>query len=518
MREGYAEYAAALKSASLRLQSPFRLAQGNPLLIVPLHRGLSRATFPVVTLVLILINCFVYMFLQSGDARVERRAAAYYYDARLERVEFPAFEKWIESHERDERMRMAMREAPPEFKLRLLQGDAEFLAQLHADKLIEPGSEGYANWRDKRAEFDRLWDAAFTNRYDLRFSEIAPLRMLTAMFLHGSAGHLIGNMIFLALLGLLVEAALGPWLFLAVYLGGGMGAQLVSLAWRWGEHGGALGASGAIAALMGAYCVIWGLRKVRVFYWALIVFDYVRVPALLLLPVWFGWEFLNLLFNRGAHVGFDAHAGGILCGGLLAFAVRRAGWERRDFLDEDVRSERRDEAHADLERALRHLGKLEIAPAREILLRLDRDEPGQFAVLVALYRCARYGGKPVELDAAARRLFARETRRSEELRELKAVFDDYFKACDGAPRLPNDMLLTLARQWLRIDADADAERILRALVMRMPAPAGLDAAWLEFARRAPESSAARRERCEFILRHFAQSDIAPKVRFLLDQA
>jgi len=487
------------------------------LLIVPLHRGLSRANFPVVTLALILVNCFVYMFLQSGDARVEERAAEYYHQAGLERIEFPAFERWLATHTRDAWMREAMHEAPPPFKLRLLQADAEFLAQLHADKVIEPAREDYAGWHEKRAEFDRLWDAGFTNRYELRFSEFAPLRTFSAMFLHGSAGHLIGNMIFLALLGLLVEAALGPWLFLTLYLAGGIGAQLVSLAWRWGEHGNALGASGAIAALMGAYCVIWGLRKVRVFYWAFVVFDYVRVPALLLLPVWFGWEFLNLLFNRGAHVGFDAHAGGILCGGLLAFAIRRVGWERRDFLDEDVRSERRDETRADLERALQHLGKLEVAPAREILQRLDHDEPGQFAVLVGLYRCARYGGKPVEIDAAARRVFEFETRRNDDLRELRTLFDDYLKACNGAPRLSADLLLRLARLWLRISADADAERILRALVMRTPVPQGLDTAWLEFARRAPEGSAARRERCEFILQHFPQSDIAPKARFLLEQ-
>jgi len=134
-----------------------------------------------------------------------------------------------------------------------------------------------------------------------------------------------------------------------------------------------------------------------------------------------------------------------------------------------------------------------------------------------LYRCARYGGKPVELDAAARRVFALETRRGDEQRELKSIFDDYVKACNGAPRLPAETLLKLAQLWLRIDAGADAERILRALAMRLPAPAGLDAAWLDFARRAPEGSAAQRERCEFILQHFPQSDIAPKARFLLEQ-
>ncbi|MGH8122021.1 MAG: rhomboid family intramembrane serine protease, partial [Rudaea sp.] len=322
----------------------------------------------------------------------------------------------------------------------------------------------------------------------------------------------------LAMLGLLVEGALGPLLFLAVYLGGGLGAGLVSLAWRWGEHGAALGASGAIAALMGAYCVLWGVRKVRVFYWFFVVFDYVRVPALWLLPFWLGWEVLNLLFNRGAHVGFDAHAGGMLCGALLAFGVRRVGWERQDFMAEDERAEQRDGNAARLQQALQHLGKLDIGAAQDLLQQVDRDEPGQLPVLVALYRCARYGGQPAQLDAAARRVLAFDARRGEELRELKALYDDYAKACAGAPRLSADLLLRLAQSWLRIDLDADAQVVLDMLATQSPQLDGLDAAWFAFAQRAAENTAQQRERLQFILHQFPQSNFAGKARFLLDQA
>ena len=99
MREGYAERGVALKSprnlATIGVQ--YR-AGGIGLLIVPLHRGLSRANFPVVTLALVLVNCFVYFFLQSSDTRVEDRAAEFYQEAGLERIEFPAFERWLATH------------------------------------------------------------------------------------------------------------------------------------------------------------------------------------------------------------------------------------------------------------------------------------------------------------------------------------------------------------------------------------------------------------------------------------
>ena len=168
------------------------------LLIVPLHRRLGRANFPLVTAVLILANCFVFFALQSGDERVAERAFDYYRQAGLERIEFPAFTDWLRTRAGNTQALQAMQYAPNELKLQLLQADADFLAALHADRVIDPAREDYADWREKRAEFNRIWSSAFTERYELRFSEIAPARLFAAMFLHSGIGHLIGNMIFLA--------------------------------------------------------------------------------------------------------------------------------------------------------------------------------------------------------------------------------------------------------------------------------------------------------------------------------
>lgn len=485
------------------------------MLIVPLHRGLSWTNFPLVTAALILVNCFVFFFLQSGDEAVFERAFEYYHANELDRVEFPAFLDWQKEHERDPRLNEAMRVAPAEFKLQLLQADAEFVDALHASRIILPSQNNYAEWREKRDEFDRLWSESITERYKMRFSHVEPVRMFGAMFLHGGIGHLIGNMIFLALLGLLVEGALGPWLFLALYLAGGLGGQLVSLAFRWGEHGNALGASGAIAALIGAYCVLWGLRKVRVFYWFFVVFDYVRVPAIALLPFWIGWEIFNLVGNRGAHVGFDAHAGGMICGALLAVGVRKLGWERESFLAEDELSEQRELNASRYETAMQHLGRLEVAQARTLFAEIDAEEPGRLDVSIALYRCARYGGDAGAMDRAAAKLFSFELRNRDEANQLGPVWIDYVRACGNAPRLPQNTALQFAQRCMRFGADDLAESVLRALARRTSLPAGIDAMWFVLALRAAEGSAPRRARLEFILQHFPQSSYAAKARFLL---
>ncbi|HZP66292.1 MAG TPA: rhomboid family intramembrane serine protease [Rudaea sp.] len=487
------------------------------MLILPLHRRLSWANFPLVTVLLIIANVFVFAFLQSGDERDYRRALEYYEQVDLGRIEFPAYLDWLKSRRGDARKIELAETMPKESRIGLIESDPDFLKALHAGRVIQADDARYATWHEERAEFERLRDSAFTPSHDLRFSHVEPGRMLWAMFMHGGLEHLIGNMIFLAVLGLLVEGALGPWWYLALYLGGGFGAAFATLAWHWGDEGTALGASGAIAALMGAYCVLWGLRKVRVFYWFFVVFDYVRVPALTLLPIWFGWQVVNLWLNSEAHVGFDAHAGGILCGALIAFALRRYGAVRDVFVEEDQRADEREANVAAFEAAQQHLGKLEVAKARDLLERIDATEPGRLDVSVALYRCARYRGTPGELDAAAARVLGFAAKTLDDTRELKSVYEDYAKACAGAPRLAPEAQLKLVAPWLKLGDENAAEALLRGIGLRTPQFAGLPAAWFALALRAPEGSAARRARLEYLVAQFAQSEFAPKAKFLLSQ-
>jgi membrane associated rhomboid family serine protease len=453
------------------------------MLIMPLHRALTRANFPWITLALVLANAFVFFGLQLDDGADVAKAYAFYDEHGLAEREFPAYRAWLErergGHDAASR---AHEQGDDSFFLMAMQADAPFLADLEADRVIAPDAGGYAEWKAGRTEFDALWNRNVTQRWMLRFSEIDPKRMLGAMFLHGGVGHLVGNMLFLAVLGLLVEGAVGPVLFLALYVFGGVGSALVSLAWRWGDPGTALGASGAIASLMGAYCVLWGTRKVRFFWWFFVVFDYVKAPALILLPFWLGWELVNLAWNSGAHVGFDAHAGGIVVGALLALAVRALGWERRDFLDEDRIADETAAAKAALAKADEHIGRLEIPAARALLEPLAERAPDDLAVAAALYRCARYERGMPRIDAAARTVLAMPAAGAVAARAQKDVYDDYLKARGDRAVVPPSLAIALASRWPAIGAGADAAKLLARVVERAPTAQGLEAACLALAR------------------------------------
>jgi hypothetical protein len=149
---------------------------------------------------------------------------------------------------------------------------------------------------------------------------------ITGMFMHGSWDHILGNMLFLAIFGKNVEDAFGHLRFLLFYFAGGFVAMMIQtfmtlvFASAAAGHVPNLGASGAIAAVLGAYFILYpGSRILTV----VLVF-FVRIPAWIFLGLWFLYQFVEGNFGifsahaNGGGTAFFAHVGGFLFGVLVA--------------------------------------------------------------------------------------------------------------------------------------------------------------------------------------------------------
>ncbi len=261
------------------------------------------------------------------------------------------------------------------------------------------------------------------------------------------------------------------------------------------------------------------MRKVRFFWWFFVVFDYVKAPALVLLPFWLGWEIVNLIWNKGAHVGFDAHAGGIVVGALLALGVRALHWERRDFLEEDERAEAAVDDRAALAKAQEHIGRLEIGAARALLEPIALRHADDFDVHAALYRCARYEPRMPRLTDAARHVLALATHNATEVREQKMIHDDYLKAGIGPTPLTPMQVIALARRWPAVGAASDAARMLETLIDMAPTTEGLENACLSIARdlRARRETVPAKHLLERMIATFPDGGDTGKARLLLSQ-
>jgi membrane associated rhomboid family serine protease len=159
--------------------------------------------------------------------------------------------------------------------------------------------------------------------------------VISSMFLHGGFMHIAGNMLFLWIFGDNLEEDMGHLGFLGFYLASGIGAGLIHVLSAPGSVVPTVGASGAIAGVMGGYLLMYPKAKVDVLFIFIVFFKIIPVPAWAMLGIWFGLQLFN---GVGADpdlggVAYWAHAGGFVAGFLLVIPVwlRRGGfgfWNR----------------------------------------------------------------------------------------------------------------------------------------------------------------------------------------------
>ena len=147
------------------------------------------------------------------------------------------------------------------------------------------------------------------------------ITIVTAMFLHGSCSHLIGNMVFLWAFGPEIEDAMNPVRYSAFYLLGGVAAMLAQVAVSPASKVPALGASGAIAAVMGAFLVTFPSDRIRSLLFIFIFVKVTYIPAALLIGFWFVSQLVNAGVVATAQTGgvaYVAHIAGSVFGAVTA--------------------------------------------------------------------------------------------------------------------------------------------------------------------------------------------------------
>lgn len=151
--------------------------------------------------------------------------------------------------------------------------------------------------------------------------------LFTSMFMHGSWMHLIGNMTFLWVFGDNIEAVIGNFNFLIFYLIGGLAASALQIFTAPASTVPNIGASGAIAAVLGAYIVMFPASRIKIL--VLYFFSSFYMPAIYFLGIWI----IQQLFNGFGHlngagetggIAYFAHVGGFLFGLLAGYVARRS--------------------------------------------------------------------------------------------------------------------------------------------------------------------------------------------------
>ena len=421
-------------------------------------------------MLLILVNMIVWWGPQRSEENARERAAHYYVNSVLPELELPPFVEWLEKTD-PKRGKLARRMLPHEETypqlLESLQNDRKFLAKLQADGIITPTNPQYGEWKRDRQQYEAMLPAPFTARWSQDYTkdaEFKPWTWITAAFLHGSTGHLLGNMLFLFLFGFSVELALGRGTYLSFYLLGAVGASALA-GWAYaGKDGYGLGASGAISALMGMYAVMYRLKRIRFFYQLFFYFNYVTAPALLLLPAWIVNELMQHWLG-GQGIAYMAHLGGLLTGAALmtgALLLRRvqapetAAAPEPDRFGEHVAAAQKFSAAMKFDKAC---GEWRAAAALR---------PGDSDTLRAWFNTARLQPASDDFHQAARRIFRLPATDEGTMALQHASYKTYLDQAKPGARLKPEDMARLARRFARIRQFEDTDKLCRILLKTAP--------------------------------------------------
>jgi membrane associated rhomboid family serine protease len=161
------------------------------------------------------------------------------------------------------------------------------------------------------------------------FASMETVTLVTSQFLHGSLVHIAGNMLFLWIFGNNIEDRFGRLAFLAFYLVGGVVAGLTQVVIDPTSTVPTIGASGAIAVVLGAYLVLFPGARVTTAIFLIFFYQLIEIPAIFVLGFWFALQLFDGIGSLGAMgqattggVAFFAHIGGFIFGAAIALLVR----------------------------------------------------------------------------------------------------------------------------------------------------------------------------------------------------
>jgi membrane associated rhomboid family serine protease len=300
-------------------------------MLIPIrHENMSARRWPIITLGLIAVNVIVFLCTNwsMGDQEQQVR------DAKLHLLMLAAMHPELTVPQEEQELIAGVREKNPKLWNYIHNPDREIEDAWDAKiRLMDDPAALQAEMDSLASQYSQAQASSLAERYAFVPAHPKAIAYLTANFLHGGWLHIIGNMWFLWLAGFVLEDTWGRPLYLVFYLVAGAAALQVHAWTNAGSLVPTLGASGAVAGLMGAFAVRFPKMKIQM-RWILGIRSLARggyqfsAPAWALLPLWLLTEiFYGALVGQTSGVAHWAHVGGFVFGVLVALSVRYSGLE-----------------------------------------------------------------------------------------------------------------------------------------------------------------------------------------------
>ena len=434
------------------------------MLIVPVEKGLDWSRAPVVTAALVIINCLIFGLWQIRDQEKLADAMAYYEQSSLPAIEYPVYISHLHQAQQSPlatRLEAAWQANEKAPVYAHLLTDRSFSAFLQKTTLDFWGEDVFHQWQKDRQVIEEKVQSISAIRLGLIPAEGRGLTYITHLFLHGDIWHLLSNMLFLIVVGIGVEAAIGSFFFGIGYLVCGILASLFYGMITPTPYVPLVGASGAISALMGMYAVIYGLRKIRFFYFVIFYFGFFTAPALAILPIWILLEVLQAVFNTESYVAYWAHAGGLVAGAGLLAATKKWALQVEEEYYEEVDE---DETYRqDLNRLMNQISQFSFESAQKTVTELLQKYPEDLPLLTQQYHLSKLQQDPAKTQRLLERVLEKLSHMPRREKSVEVLMVDFNNLYPDAT-LNQDIRLKLLIYLIGGDTMTTAEQVLRSLI------------------------------------------------------
>jgi len=413
-------------------------------MLIPIkHENMTARRWPVVTLLLIAINTLVFLFTMTAMDNEAPELG----EVKSHILILAALHPELNLPPESQHLVDSFKKSHPDQWKHVQDPFRDIIDAYDARiRMTEDGSKLQAEMDSLNEQFVKMSATSIAEQYAFVPANPRPISYLTANFLHGGWLHLIGNMWFLWLAGFVLEDVWGRWLYPVFYLIAGATA-LQFYAWtNPGSITPTLGASGAVAALMGAFLVRFPKMKIEMawlFWFRIYRF---KAPAYWLLPLWLlGEIFYGTLFGSMSGVAHWAHVGGFVFGALAAVAIQHSGLEHK--ANKAIEEKIGWSAEPELERASDMMEHGQLTEALPLLTNYVAAKPNSLEAWSMLRQIAtRQNDTKAYLDATVRTC-ALHLR----AHEVEAAFQDYAEFVDSGGKMP-------AATWLELCKGAEEKQ------------------------------------------------------------
>ena len=415
------------------------------MLLLPAENAISKTNPPYLTVLLILANIIAFIAFQSNDNQAFADAGDYYVEAELLDTERQAFEKYAQKHRLELYQSIHNNQfLPDEYLIQII------LADKHFTHHITTLSSYSLDWRQKRQKVNDTLDETSIYSYAFYPSEPSIFTAFTHMFMHGGIDHLIGNMLFLFLFGFNLELLLGRGKTLSLYIISGLAAVTFFAFTTTDKYVPLVGASGAIAGLMGGFCGWYGLRNIRYFYWFFVIFDYIKLPAALVFLYFLAKEYIMSTISDD-NVAYMAHFGGLVAGFICAliFKYLLKPQQLAVASSSEPKQERYNPTRAKYEEACLAFQQLDFEKARLLFSQLIEKDPTQIDYYTQLFALEKISPDSHQFETLCNLILLRSLNDDRFSQLAEKVIDEIVANGKGLKRLPADTLIDYATNLVK---------------------------------------------------------------------